>query len=201
MKKYNINQTTLRILGLYRGDYRMSLHLREIARRAGVDVKAVQLQLLRLEGEDILKKVAKARTKEYSLNAEDPLTIYYMALAETFATSELLARNLVIRKVAEGMEWVEGVILLYGAHATGRDNEGDPIALLVIAGMEPKVDAISELGRRISREIMVRTVDKAWFLQGLTIGDPLMTEAASNHIILKGIDELCRIMRQNATER
>jgi DNA-binding Lrp family transcriptional regulator len=199
MKKYNINQTTLRILGLYRGDYRLSLHLREIARRAGVDVKAVQLQLLKLEEVGILRRVDKARTKEYSLNAEDPLVVYYMVLAEAFAAAELLARNFVIRKVADAMEGMEGVILLYGAHAEGRGKEGDPIALLVIAGRGPEGDAIPELGRRISREILVRTVDRAWFLQGLTMGDPLIAEAASNHVVLKGIDELCRMMRQHAT--
>jgi hypothetical protein len=43
MKGYNINQTTLKILGLYRSDYRRSLHLRQIARETNVDVKAVQL--------------------------------------------------------------------------------------------------------------------------------------------------------------
>jgi len=198
MKKYNINQTTLWILGLYRGDYRLSLHLREIARRAGVDVKAVQMQLIRLEEEGILRKVERARTKEYSLNAEDPLSLYYMVLAETFATAELLVRNFAIRKVSEGMEGVEGVILLYGVHTEGGGgNEGNPITLLVIAERGPEADTISELGRRISREIMVKVVDRAWFLQGLSMGDPLIEGAASNHVVLKGIDEFCRVMRQH----
>lgn len=198
MKKYNMNQTTLGILGLYRGDYRMLLHLREIARRVGVDVKAVQLQLLRLEEVGILRRVDKARTKEYSLNVEDPLTIYYMAMAESFVAAERLARNFVIRKVAVTMEGVEGVILLYGAHAKGVGNENDQITLLVIAGREPESDVIHELGQKLNKEIAVRTMDRAWFLQGLTMGDPLIAEAASNHVVLKGIDELCRVMRQHA---
>jgi DNA-binding Lrp family transcriptional regulator len=201
MNKYNINQTTLGILGLFRGDYRLSLHLREIARRIGVDVKAVQIQLLRLEQEGILRRVDRGRIKDYSLSIEDPLPLYYMVLAEVFMTTAFLTRNFVIKKVAEGIMEVDGVILLYGVHAEGVGKEGDPITLLVIAGKGPEVDTISELGSRISREIMVKVVDRAWFLQGLAMRDPLISGVASNHVVLKGIDDLCRIMRQHAVSQ
>jgi len=57
LEEYNINQTTLKILGLYRSDYGRSMHLRKIARETKVDVKAVQLQLKRLERLNILSSV------------------------------------------------------------------------------------------------------------------------------------------------
>ena len=57
LEKYNINQTTLRILGLYRNDYKNPLHLREISRRTEVDVKSVQLQVRGLEKVNILSSV------------------------------------------------------------------------------------------------------------------------------------------------
>jgi len=60
MKEYNINQTTLRILGLYVSDYK-ALHLRKVARETKVDVKAVQLQLKRLEKRNILSSIMKGR--------------------------------------------------------------------------------------------------------------------------------------------
>ncbi|MHB8545492.1 MAG: hypothetical protein ACYDAJ_01835 [Nitrosotalea sp.] len=49
LEEYNINQTTLKILGLYLDDYKKSLHLREISRETKIDVKAIQLQLKKLE--------------------------------------------------------------------------------------------------------------------------------------------------------
>jgi hypothetical protein len=63
MEEYNINQTTLKILGLYMSDYRRSLHLRQIAR--------VQLQLKRLKRMNILSSVRKGRNKEYSVNLQN----------------------------------------------------------------------------------------------------------------------------------
>ena len=76
MEEYNINQTTLKILGLFRNDYRRSLHLRQIARETRVDVKAVQLQLKRLERMNILSSLLKGRNKEYSVNLRNSIAKY-----------------------------------------------------------------------------------------------------------------------------
>ena len=60
LEKYNITQTTLKILGLYTNNYKKSLHLREISRQTKVDVKAIQLQLKKLEAINILSKIGRA---------------------------------------------------------------------------------------------------------------------------------------------
>jgi len=192
----------LRILGLYRCDYRQSLHLREVARETGVDVKAVQLQLKRLEKINVLSSAARGRSKDYSLNLNDPLTMYYMVLAEAFATTEYLAKNFVIKKIAsETGDRVDGAMILFGSFARGEGTEGSPIDLLIITGGTVDSNIFAETGGLISREIRVKSMDKAWFLKGLGIGDPLITEVVSNHILLKGIDEFCSLMWQHAKKK
>ena len=90
MEEYNINQTTLKILGLYRSDYGRSLHLRQIARETKVDVKAIQLQLKRLERMNILSSLRKGRNKEYTVNLQNSIAKYYLMLAETLHLSPIL---------------------------------------------------------------------------------------------------------------
>jgi hypothetical protein len=51
-----------------------------------------------------------------------------------------------------------------------------------------------EAGSLIGREISVKSSNKKRFLEGLKSNDPLVREAVSNHILLKGIDDFCDIM-------
>jgi len=195
MKKYNINQTTLRILWLYAGDYSRSLHLREIARETKVDVKAVQLQLKKLERINLLSSRLKGRNKEYYPNLSNPITKYYVILAETFASIIYLEEHFPIKKlVAEVGKQIEGTILLFGSFVKGEVTEESDVDLLVLAEKEFDINVIREASALINREVSVKTVSRKEFLEGLMTNDPLIMEVSSNHIILKGIDDFCDIM-------
>ena len=98
MKKYNINQTTLKILSLYRSNYSASFYLREIARQTKVDVKAVQLQLKALEKMNVTQSLRKGRNKEYSLNLRNYSTKYYIVLAEAYTSIVFLSENFEVKK-------------------------------------------------------------------------------------------------------
>jgi len=195
MEEYNINQTTLKILGLYASDYKKSLHLREIARETKVDVKAVQLQLKRLEKRNILSSIMKGRNKEYYLNLSNSISKYYMILAETFASLSYLGKNFLIKKVIDEIgSHIEGTIILFGSFAKGQTNERSDIDLFVVT--ERKIDrsVFTKAGNLIGRETSVKSSTRTQFLKGLENGDPLVREVVSNHIVLKGIDELCDTM-------
>lgn len=86
MEKYNVNQTTLTIIGIYRSNYWRACYLREIAREVEVDVKAVQHQVKRLERLNILTSKERGRITEYRLNLTNVLTRYSIILAETFTS-------------------------------------------------------------------------------------------------------------------
>ena len=97
LEEYNITQTTLKILGLYANNYKKSLHLRQIARETKVDVKAIHLQLRKLEKINVLSSATRGKNKEYMLNLDNIITKYYLGMAETFASIIYLKKNFLIK--------------------------------------------------------------------------------------------------------
>ncbi|OFX17145.1 hypothetical protein A3K71_07080 [archaeon RBG_16_50_20] len=198
MEEYNINQTTLKILGLYRSDYGRSMHLRKIARETKVDVKAVQLQLKRLERLNILSSVLKGRNKEYAVNVGNPIARYYLMLAETYASVSYLSRNFLVKKiVGEIAGRIDGTLILFGSFAKGELTKQSDVDLFVMDGKKRGAtarDVVREIGDMVGREISVKFGSKAQFLRGIQESDPLVREVVSSHIVLRGVDDFCDLM-------
>jgi len=195
MEEYNINQTTLKILGLYSTDYSKSLHLREIARATKVDVKAVQLQLKRLEKINVLTSTLKGRNKECRLNLSNSITKYYMIMTEAFASINYLRKNFLIKKVVgEIGNQIEGVIVLFGSFAKSQTTKESDVDLFVIHRKKNHTNAAKEAGSLVGRTISIKSANKKQFMKGLEEKDPLINEVVSNHIILKGMDDFCDTM-------
>jgi predicted nucleotidyltransferase len=195
MKKYNINQTTLKMLGLYRSNYNVSFHVRAVARETNIDVKAIQLQLRMLEKINVVSSAQKGRNKEYSLNLNNYLTKYYMILAETFASITSLSKNFEVKKLlSEIGDRIGDSVMFFGSFAKGEMTQKSDIDLLVIGDKKPDLDAVREAGRLIGREIGVKSTTEEEFLEGLMNGDPLIQEVVANHVVLKGIDTICNVM-------
>jgi predicted nucleotidyltransferase len=195
MEKYNINQTTLKILGLYSNDYSKYLHLREIARETRVDVKAVQLQLKRLEHANILSSVMKGRNKEYRLNISNSIAKYYMIMAETFASISYLRRNFLVKKIIDEIgNKIDGTIILFGSFVKGHATKESDVDLFVITENKPNRLVAAEAGDLVGRTVSVKSTNRKQFMKGLEEKDPLINEIISNHITLKGVDELCEVM-------
>ena len=194
-EKYNINQTTLRILGLFSSDYRKAIHIREIARDIQIDVKAVGIQLNRLEKANVLSSALRGRNKEYQLNLSNPVTIYYIILAEAFASIIYLEKYFLVKKLtSEIANKIEGTIILFGSFARGEATEESDIDLFVISEKKADAEAVSEVGRLMGREINMKSTGKKQFLNGLMENDPLIKEVVSSHIVIKGVDQLVEIM-------
>jgi len=195
LEKYNINQTTLKILGLYSNDYSKSLHLRAIARETKVDVKAVQLQLKRLEKTNILSSILKGRNKEYRLNLSNSITKYYMVMAETFASISYLRRNFLIKKIVDEIgNKIDGTIVLFGSFAKGQATKESDVDLFVISEKRPNRLVAEEAGDLVARTVSIKSTSRKQFMKGLEEKDPLINEIISNHITLKGVDDFCEIM-------
>ena len=195
LEKYNINQTTLKILRLYSNDYTKSLHLRAIARETQVDVKAVQLQLKRLEKMNILSSVLKGRNKEYALNLGNSITKYYMVMAETLACISYLRRNFLIKKIVEEIgNKIDGILILFGSFAKGNATKESDVDLFVISEKKPSRPVAEEAGDLVARSISIKSMSRKQFRDGLEEKDPLVNEIISNHITLKGVDDFCDLM-------
>ncbi|MDE1729142.1 MAG: hypothetical protein KGH81_08210, partial [Thaumarchaeota archaeon] len=118
LEEYNINQTTLKMLGLYLNDYKKSLHLREISRETEIDVKAIQLQLKKLEKINVLSSVIRGRNKDYHLNLNNVTTKYYLVMAEVFISIIYLKKNFLIKKIVDEIEnKIHEPIILFGSFA------------------------------------------------------------------------------------
>jgi len=194
-EKYNINHTTLRILALFSNDYRKKIHLREISRDINIDVKAVGLQVNRLDKANVLSSSRRGRNKEYQLNLSNMATRSYMLLAEVFTTIRYLGDNYLIKKLATEIEdEVEAPIILFGSHARGEATEDSDIDLFIIAEQDIDEEGVIEVGKLIGREVNINSASKHQFLMGLKDNDPLIGEVVSNHIVIKGAEELVEIM-------
>ncbi|MBU4245960.1 MAG: nucleotidyltransferase domain-containing protein [Nanoarchaeota archaeon] len=193
-EKYNINQTTLKILGLYRNNYKISMHVRAIARETKVDVKAIQMQLRRLERVNILSSAFKGKNKEYRLNLSNFAAKYHMTMAEAFFTIRFLDKNFQIKKVISEIGGkIGGTILLFGSFAKGYATKESDIDIFVIADKFDR-SVIEEVGDVIGKRISVKSSSKQQFLNGLKNADPLISEVALGHITLKGMDDFCDIL-------
>ena len=161
-------------------------------------MKAVQLQLKRLESMNILSSAVKGRNKEYSVNLRNSIARYYLLLAETFASITYLAENFLVKTIVSEIGGIlEGTTILFGSFAKGESNKESDVDLFVIKGKKPGASlnsAIGEVGDRVGRKISVKYGTERQFLKGLEEGDPLVREAISNHIVLKGLDDFCEIM-------
>ncbi len=195
MGKYNINQTTLKILSLYRADYAKSLHLREISRETKIDVNPISHQLKRLEERRILKCIEKGRNREYSLDLTNTTTPYYMTMAEAYITATYLEENFLIKRLMDSAsQKTNGIILLFGSYATGTKRRESDIDLFLIVDPESSRETLQREGHLLNREINVKTSDADFFREGLRRKDPLIMEVLSDHITLKGIDPFCNLL-------
>lgn len=194
-KYNNVNQTTLKILGLFKSDYKATFHLREIAREIRVDVKAVRAQLSRLEASNIITSAQKGKNKEYNLNLSTYLTIYHMVLAEAFASIDYLSRHFEIKKLVSEINGNLGdVAVLFGSFAKENMTDESDIDIIIIADKKLEEKAFREVGSLIDRKINLKFATPEQFSEGLISGDPLIREAVASHVVLKGIDNFCDIM-------
>ncbi|MDE1814617.1 MAG: nucleotidyltransferase domain-containing protein, partial [Thaumarchaeota archaeon] len=134
LEEYNINQTTLKILGLYLNDYKKSLHLREISRETEIDVKAIQLQLKKLEKINVLSSVIRGRNKDYHLNLNNVTTKYYLVMAEVFISIIYLKKNFLIKKIVDEIEnKIHEPIILFGSFAKGTYTKDSDVDVFIIS--------------------------------------------------------------------
>lgn len=195
LEEYNINQTTLKILGLYLDDYKKSLHLREISRETEIDVKAIQLQLKKLEKINVLSSIIRGRNKDYQLNLNNVTTKYYLVMAETFTSIIYLKRHFLIKKIVEEIEnKVHDPLILFGSFAKGTYTKDSDVDVFVISDKKINTNSIIDASNMVGKKISLKSTSRQQFLEGLRNNDPLIKEIVSNHIVLKGADQFSDIM-------
>jgi len=196
--KLNVNETTLKILALYRNDYRRALHTREIARSVATDVQPVSVQLRRLEAAGILMSATRGKHKEYTLTLSNLLTKYYVSLAETYTTITFLDRFFLIKRVLEellrGDDTLLGTVVLFGSFAAERADERSDVDLLTITEHPFEKGTVRTIETVIGRDINVTSRTPLQFMEGLRRASPFEREVVDHHIVLQDIDRFCTLM-------
>jgi predicted nucleotidyltransferase len=174
-----------RLLSLFFADPAQERHLRDLARRIGMSIGAVQNVVGKLEREGLLKRRPLGNLALFSLNRRHPL---YGELEAVVAKTIGLPPRL-----AHALAGVEGVRLafIYGSYVTvfskaesAWSGESD-VDLLVIGKVDPR--AVSKIARehgaQTNRQINYTVLAANEFLQKIAKRDSFIREVLAKPIL------------------
>ena len=123
-------------------------YLREIARLANLNTKAVRRELENLLSLNLIKMYRKGSLTFYEINKQSPL---YEPLKVIFMRTESLGAHLNRAMKNKKLKYA----LIYGSFASGKETEKSDLDLLVIGNVKQAdiIDVISDFERKTLREI------------------------------------------------
>jgi len=127
-----------------------SIHLRELARRTGLDPRGVQREARNLLEVGILVEEKSGNQRLYRINRKCPIySELKMLILKTVGVADEL------RKTLEPLKNKMKMAYIYGSFASGTFTSESDIDLLVVGDLSLKtvISAISETGRKLSRVI------------------------------------------------
>lgn len=186
-KSFKLDEKSLKVLNLFRGDYTRSLHIREMARIIGLSHRTVLLHLQKLEQTAILTKKTIGRAVHYSLNKDNILTKIAMEMTENYATICLLKEQFIIKNILTEIEEknaVQGCIALFGSWTKGYADETSDIDLLIIGKLLNK-KIITDIQIRTGKRLNIKEISFKDFKNAVSKKDSLIKEIVASHVILK----------------
>lgn len=189
----NVSKITpleLDIIALYCDDYNKGIHIREIARRLGMNHRSIMLTLQRLEKKSIMQAKTIGKNKVHSLNLHNIITREYITSAEINRTISLLNRKFIFKKLAQEIisEMGHLPIILFGSYARRNETKESDIDILIFTDqgdyngeVEKK---IKDFGKTYGVRFQIQKGTRDSFEKGLLEKDPLVIEIAQNHVIL-----------------
>lgn len=162
------------IFRLLFGQAGATLHLREIQRRSGLNVRTVQRELMNLEELGLVVRTEDGNRVYFKADRFHPLYGEIRGLVRK--TSGL---NDVLREALEdpGVEWA----FLFGSVARGEETGQSDIDLMVVGdvGLREVVKRLSGVADRVGREINPHALSRAEWVRRLKAGDPFVTRVAA----------------------
>ena len=143
-------RTRREVLGLLYGRPDESFFVREVARKTGVALGAVQKELMALTAAGVLERSVRGRQVYFSANRNSPVFPELRSLiAKTAGVVDIIRRGL------ESLETSIDVAFVFGSIAKGEERGTSDIDLFVIgrAGFGEVVDALGESQRTLARDI------------------------------------------------
>lgn len=164
-------KTRREILRLLFSEPGKELHLRDLARLAGVTPAAIQRELTRLGDAGLL--VSRRDGNRLYIRADNTHPLYPDLRGLVVKTSGVVAA---IRRALDAFEGIE-LAFLFGSTAAGTDTPSSDIDLLVIgsASLRGIAPALRPLADTLGREINPHCLTPAEWLEKLNCGDAFVS--------------------------
>jgi len=179
------SSTRAKLLTLFLTHPAEEYYLRELSRRSGQSLRAVQHELPKLERLGLLLVRRRGRQKFYRANENHPL---YPELKRIVYKTAALGD--VLQEALAGMKGVEAAFV-YGSVATGKERPGSDIDLLVVGTPDPDLlhAAVRKAEEVLGREVTLATMTPEEWQQRRTSGDAFVAELLNSEKILLVGDE------------
>jgi predicted nucleotidyltransferase len=180
------------VLALFYSHAEESFYLREIVRRTGAGLGAVQREVKRLTDADLLFRAVRGNQVYYQTNGQSPVFAELQGLIiKTAGVADVLRDALAV--LADRIE----VAFLYGSMAKGTANASSDVDLLVV-GEADFADVVVVLGaaqEKLGREVNPSVYPPAEFRHKLAQGHHFLTTILREPqvFLLGGEHELARL--------
>jgi len=186
------------VLGLLFGRADEALHLREIVRRTGCGVGAVQREVRRLSAAGILRLTRRGNQALYQPDPACPLFPELKSLmVKTAGVADVLRRALAT--VAQARTGAIRVAFLFGSLAAGEERGDSDVDVFVVGDVAPAEvsAALYPLHVRLRREVNAVVYPPAELAEKLSRGNPFLDRVISGPkmFLIGSEDELAGIAR------
>lgn len=156
-----------------------SYHLREIARRSGVPLRAVQRELELLEGIALVERETRGRQVFVHVRTSHPL---FRDLRSLVLKTQGLASPL--REKLEAVGNVE-MAVIFGSVAAGTDTGGSDIDLLVVGSPDELEihEAVASVEDDLGRPVNYTLISRDGLRARLQDGDPFLNRVLAGDLI------------------
>ncbi|HDL64335.1 MAG TPA: toxin-antitoxin system toxin subunit [Proteobacteria bacterium] len=166
------------------------LHAREIQRRAGMSIAAVQDELKKLDRLNLINTRPSGNRVYYRSNQEHPLyrEIYNLVL-KTSGLADLFKEAFEDTRIR--------IAFIFGSIADGKEKPGSDVDLIVIGnlGLRELSGLLAGLAEKIGREINPHVFSQDEFSQRLNQVDPFLNRVISSpKLFIKGTEDDLRTM-------
>ena len=123
------------ILSLFRSDYSVKLHIREIARLLKTNHRTILMNLQKLEEANIFHSEIIGKNKLYYLNINNITTREYIRSAEIVKTIAFLEKHFVFKKfIDEVLSKIESFpIIIFGSYAKGQEKKDSDVDVFIFS--------------------------------------------------------------------
>jgi len=168
----------LKVVSLFRYNYKARFYLREISNLSKLPLKTCQNILAKLEEIKVLKSKIEGKNKYFSLNLENIRTKSYLQLAEIYQTDLFIEKYPQFKIFLKELE-TTATIIVFGSFANFTADKYSDLDLLVISNKELKLPFHLLPFSHHQIKMTERT-----FLKAVEQQENLIKEIENNHIIL-----------------